>query len=71
MKHTPNTAKNSGMLKTNKRVLRYRLKKIDAQIDALEQALLLLKAGLVYNELAVKLDKKLKQRLQYLNALNS
>lgn len=69
MKHTPNTAKSKGTLKTNKRMLRFRLKQIEAEIYSLEKALLKINAGLVYNQLATKLNKKLKQRLHYLDAL--
>lgn len=71
MKHTPNTAKNSGTLKTNKRMLRYRLKQIEAEIYALASALLKLEEGMVYNKLEDKLNKKIKQRLHYLDALKN
>lgn len=71
MKHTPNTAKSKGTLKTNKRMLRFRLKQIEAEIYALASALLKLEEGLIYNKLEAKLNKKIKQRLVYLDALKN
>lgn len=74
MKHMLSTVKNyasTKRLKTNKRVLRYRLKGINEEIDALKASLLQLRQGLVYNQIEQKLKKKIEQRKRFLYALEN